>query len=317
MPVMARRFRMRLRRPRFRGDVTPVATARHSVRRLLVVTAASVLGVAILYVAAVQTTLGQSLEDLVLWGRPLDDPGTVALASRALGTLNIVVAGVATAGLAGIALAVGRPLLAAGVVVAILGANLTTQVLKDVVLERPDLVGSGAYAYGNSFPSGHVTLAASLALAALLVAPRRLRSLVTIGGAIYVGIVGISTLTVGWHRLADGLGAILVALAWAGLVAAAVVAARGSMPRHTWSAGSGRLAARALLVGALGLFVVAVGVLAYAWVGRAAAGNPLDAIEAPLAFALALTILGAAALFASACLLWALRGVTLETRGAP
>jgi membrane-associated phospholipid phosphatase len=317
MPAMARRFRLRLRRPGFRGDATPVTTTRHSVRRLLVVAAASVAGIALVYAAAVQTTLGQSLEDLVLWGRPLDDPGTVGLAWSALGTLNLAVAVIATAGLAGIAFAVGRPLLAAGVVVTIAGANLTTQVLKDVVLERPNLVGSEAYAYGNSFPSGHVTLAASLALAALLVAPRRLRSFVALAGAVYVSVVGMSTLTAGWHRLADALGAILVALAWAGLVAALVVAARGSMPRHTWHAGSGRLATRVFFVGASGLFLVAASALAYAWVSRAAAGNPFDALEAPLVYGLALTVLGAAALFASASLLWALRGVTLETRGIP
>jgi membrane-associated phospholipid phosphatase len=285
------------------------------VRRLLLVAAASAVGIVLLYVAAVQTTLGQSLDDLVLWGRPLDDPRPVELASRALGTLNLVVAAVATAGLAGTAVVVGRPLLAAGVVIAIGGANLTTQVLKEIVLDRPDLVGSGAYAYGNSYPSGHVTLAASLALAALLVAPRRLRSIVAFGGAAYVTVVGVSTLTAGWHRLADALGAILVALAWAALVAAIIVARRGSMPRHTWHAGSGRLATRVFLVGALGLFAGAVGVLAYAWVTRAAEGTLADALAAPLVYLVALVVVGAAALFGSASLLWALRGVTLETRG--
>lgn len=312
---MARRFRMRLRRPRFRGGTTPVATAPQSVRRLLLVAVASAAGVGLLYVVAVRSPLGQALEDLVLWGRPTGDAEAVELAWRALATLNLAVAAGATAGLAGVALAVGRPFLAFGVVVAIAGANLTTQLLKEVVLDRPNLVGSGAYAYGNSFPSGHVTLAASLALAALLVAPRRLRSLVALGGAAYVGVVGISTLTAGWHRLADAVGAILVALAWSGLVAAVVVATRGSMPRRTWHAGSSRLATRILLVGALGLFGVAVGVLAYAWVTRAGAGTLADGLEAPLAYALAVVILAAGALLASASLLWALRGVNLEDRG--
>jgi membrane-associated phospholipid phosphatase len=285
------------------------------VRRLLLVTVASAAGVGLLYVVAVRSPLGQALEDLVLWGRPTGDAEAVELAWRALATLTLAVAAGATAGLAGVALAVGRPFLAFGVVVAIAGANLTTQLLKEVVLDRPNLVGSGAYAYGNSFPSGHVTLAASLALAALLVAPRRLRSLVALGGAAYVGVVGISTLTAGWHRLADAVGAILVALAWSGLVAAVVVATRGSMPRRTWHAGSSRLATRILLVGALGLFGVAVGVLAYAWVTRAGAGTLTDALEAPLAYALAVAILAAGALLASASLLWALRGVNLEDRG--
>ena len=87
------------------------------------------------------------------------------------------------------------------------------------------------------------------------------------------------------------------------------------MPRRTWHAGSSRLATRILLVGALGLFGVAVGVLAYAWVTRAGAGTLADGLEAPLAYALAVAILAAGALLASASLLWALRGVNLEDRG--
>jgi membrane-associated phospholipid phosphatase len=274
------------------------------------------LGVGLLYVAAVQTPLGQALEDLVLWGRP-GDQEAVDLAWRALATLNLAVAAAATAGLAGIAAVLGRPFLAVAVIAGIVGANLTTQVLKEIVLDRPNLIGSGAFAYGNSFPSGHVTLAASLALGALLVAPRRLRSLVALAGAAYVSIVGISTLTAGWHRLADALGAMLVALAWTGAVAAAVVATRGSMPRQSWRAGSGRRGTRILLAGALGLFLVAAGVLAYAWLSRAGAGTLADALEAPEAYLLALTILAGGALLASASLLWSLRGVTLERRGPP
>lgn len=311
---MARRFRLRIRRPRFRGDATPVATTRQAVRRLLLVGFAAATVAALLYVAAVQTPLGQALDDLVLWGRPPADADAVELAWRALATLNLAVAALATAGLAGIALVVGRPVLAVGVIVVVAGANLTTQLLKEVVLDRPNLVGSDAYAYGNSFPSGHVTLAASLALAALLIAPRRLRSLVALGGAAYVSVVGMSTLTAGWHRLADAIGAILVALAWAGLVAAVVVAWRGSMPRHTWHRGSSRLAARVLLGGALGIFIIAVGVLAWAWLSRAGSGTLAEALEAPLAYVVALAILASGALFASASLLWALRGVTLEDR---
>ncbi len=313
---MARRFVMHIRRPRFRGTSTPVVTVGHSTRRLVALTLGSAVLFVLVYLAAVQTTLGQAFEDLVLWGRPTGSADAVDLAWRALGTLNLTVAAVATVGLVGVAVALGRPFLAMGVVVAIAGANLTTQWLKDEVLDRPNLVGDAAYAYGNSFPSGHVTLAASLALAALLVAPRRLRSLVALAGAAYVGVVGISTLTAGWHRLADALGAILVALAWTSLVAAILAATRGSMPRRTWRAGAGGFGTSLLLAGALALFVVALALLAYAWVTGALAEGPLVVTpEAPLAFILAVSILGAGALLASASLLWALRGVTLESRG--
>ena len=310
---MARQFRLRLRRPRFRGTATPVATVGQSTRRLVLLALLSALLVGVVYAVAVQTTVGQALDDLVLFGRPRS-VATIELAWSALGTLNLAVAVAATLGLAGIALAVGRPLLAGGVVVAIGAANLTAQVLKETILERPNLVGTDAYAYGNSFPSGHVTLAASLALAALLVAPRRLRSLVALAGAAYVGIVGISTLTAGWHRLGDGIGAILVALAWTSIVAAALAATRGAMPRRSWHAGSGRLIARLLLGGAMVLFVAALGLLAYAWATRGPAGSLADAVEAPRAFFLALAVQASGALLASASLLWALRGVTLEVR---
>jgi membrane-associated phospholipid phosphatase len=314
MADVARRFRLRLRRPRFRGVSTPVVTVRHSVRRLALVAVTSALLVVLLYVVAVQTPLGQSLEELVLWGRPIGDPEAIELAWRALGTLNLAVAAVATIGLAGIAVALGRPALAAGVVVAVAGSNLTTQLLKSAILDRPNLVGSDAYAFGNSFPSGHVTLAASLALAALLVAPRRLRSLVALAGAAYVAVVGISTLTTGWHRLADGLGAILVALAWTSLVAAIVAATRGTMPRRSWSGGTGRAGTRLLAASALGLFAAALGVLTYAWLTRAAEGSLAEVLDAPEAYLAALAVLAAGALAAAASLLWALRGVTLESR---
>lgn len=315
MAAMARRFRLRLRRPRFRGTTTPVATVGQSARRLALLAVVATVLTGLLYVVAVRTPLGQVLDDLVLWGRPIGDAEAIDLAWRTLETLNLTVAAGATLGLAGLAVAWGRPFLAVGVVIAIAGANLTTQLLKSEILERPNLVGSDAYAYGNSFPSGHVTLAASLALAALLVAPRRLRSPVALAGAAYVSVVGISTLTAGWHRLADALGAILVALAWTSLIAAIVAAGRGTMPRRSWHAGSGRLATRVLLVGAGGLFAAAAAVLAWAWGTRATPGSVVGALEAPLAYALALAILAAGALVASASLLWAMRGVTLEDRG--
>jgi len=311
---VARRFRLRLRRPRFRGVSTPFVTVAQSARRLALLAIVAVLLGVLLYVVAVQTSIGQSFEELVLWGRPTGDPDAIELAWRALGTLNLAVAAGATIGLAGLAIAWGRPFLAAGVIVAIAGANFTTQLLKAVILDRPNLVGSDAYAYGNSFPSGHVTLAASLALAALLVAPRRLRSLVALAGAAYVSVVGISTLTAGWHRLADALGAILVALAWTSLVAAIVAATRGTMPRRSWRAGAGRSGMRLLVAGALGLFVAALALLAYAWLTQAAEGTLGGTLGAPQAFVLALAILAAGALGASASLLWALRGITLESR---
>ena len=80
-----------------------------------------------------------------------------------------------------VVLAVLRRRVAAAVAAMVLvaGANLTTQVLKYDVLTRPD-IGFGST---NSLPSGHTTVAVSLALAGVLVAPAALRSLVALLGS--------------------------------------------------------------------------------------------------------------------------------------
>ena len=66
-----------------------------------------------------------------------------------------------------VALLRGRLALAAAAVVVVAGSNVTTQVLKHTILQRPDL-GLGTL---NSLPSGHTTVVASAVGAALLVAP--------------------------------------------------------------------------------------------------------------------------------------------------
>ena len=66
-----------------------------------------------------------------------------------------------------VALLRGRLALAAAAVVVVAGSNVTTQVLKHTILQRPDL-GLGTL---NSLPSGHTTVVASSVGAALLVSP--------------------------------------------------------------------------------------------------------------------------------------------------
>lgn len=105
-------------------------------------------------------------------------------------------------------------------VVTVVGANVTTQVLKEHVFERPDLLALGA---PNSLPSGHTTVAASLALAVALSAPPLLRLPVAMLGVAGSVLVGTATIVTGWHRLSDVAAAVLVSGAWAGLMLAVVV----------------------------------------------------------------------------------------------
>ena len=59
--------------------------------------------------------------------------------------------------------------------------------------------------FPNSFPSGHVTAVASIAVGTLLVVPPLLRAPVVIASAVVVAVVGVSTLMAGWHRMADAV----------------------------------------------------------------------------------------------------------------
>lgn len=139
-----------------------------------------------------------------------------------------------------------RWLLALQVAVLVGGANVTTQVLKRAVLDRPDLVADVGSA-GNSLPSGHTTAAASVAAALLLVVPHALRPVVAIGAAAYAAITGVSTMIGGWHRPSDVVAAIMVVVAWAGLVTVLTAMsrpeARTSSGRTTTGVAAGLLAA--------------------------------------------------------------------------
>lgn len=98
-------------------------------------------------------------------------------------------------------------------VVLVGGANLTTQLLK-ISLERPVDAGLPDANYGNSLPSGHTTVAASIAAAALIVAPRRARPVVALLGGLYAAVMGVATMSLGWHRPSDAIAAFAVVAAW-------------------------------------------------------------------------------------------------------
>lgn len=97
--------------------------------------------------------------------------------------------------------------------VAVVGlANLTTETMKIVFAHPrfqpvlgPDQVNAAA------FPSGHVTSAMSMAVAALLVAPRRFRLPAAIAGGGVVFAVSFSVLVLAWHFPSDVLGGLLIA----------------------------------------------------------------------------------------------------------
>ncbi|WP_240607313.1 phosphatase PAP2 family protein [Cryobacterium aureum] len=105
--------------------------------------------------------------------------------------------------------------------VAATAATASAQLLKYGILARPDLAVEG-YA-GNSFPSGHTTVAAASALVVFLVASPRMRPMVAGWGTAFAVLAGVATLANQWHRPSDVIAALLWVALW-GCLAGAVLA---------------------------------------------------------------------------------------------
>lgn len=116
----------------------------------------------------------------------------------------------------GIALRRGRPMVALGIFVIVLGANLTTEILKQVIdLPRGFAVPAQDLGGSDSFPSGHATAAMTLALCMVLASPQRWRPWVATLGSIGAVSVCYAVLVLGWHYPSDTLGGLLIASIWA------------------------------------------------------------------------------------------------------
>ncbi len=125
-------------------------------------------------------------------------------------------------GICALALHWGRRREALAAVVALAGANLTTEILKALFgHERFWPFLGETQPWSSSFPSGHTTAAASIAVALLIVVPARLRALAAVAGAAFVCAVGISVVALEWHYPSDVVGGLLVAAGW-GFAALAV-----------------------------------------------------------------------------------------------
>ena len=145
-------------------------------------------------------------------------------------------------------------------------SNGATQMLK-YLLVRPDMeVG---HSLANSFPSGHVTLATSVGLALIAAVPQRWKSVA--GGVAWVAIafVGVTVLSLGWHRLSDVLAGILVATA----VALLVVPSEWRPFNDHFRGHSPAVLAWVALV------VSAIGVALMAWGSRTEIGQPVSAMQ--------------------------------------
>lgn len=200
---------------------------------LLAAAAAQVAALEAVRRAFLGTVRGQLLDTAALDANTIGRRHIEGLVDAVLG--GVTVASVAVAvGAIGFTFLRGRVVLAAAATLLIAGANLTTQLLKHAVA-RPDFgVDLERAVAGNSLPSGHTTVAGSVAVALVLLVPPRLRWVAAVLGAGYAALAGVATISADWHRPSDSVTALLIVGAWAavaGLVLALAPAGRrGSGP---------------------------------------------------------------------------------------
>jgi membrane-associated phospholipid phosphatase len=106
-----------------------------------------------------------------------------------------------------------RPRLAIVIVLIMLGANETTELLKPLI-SSPRVITEPTVLITGGLPSGHATAAMSLALCAVIASPARVRPVVGAAMAAFAIAVCYSILELGMHYPSDVLGGFLVASTW-------------------------------------------------------------------------------------------------------
>ena len=166
------------------------------------------------------THTGQALDAMALEGSEIGSHYVSAHARRLLSVVSMPAAVVLVVTILVIGLLRRSHRRAVWAVVAVVGANLTTQILKYQFLWRPDFNITERWDNANTLPSGHTTMAASAAVALILLSGRRWRALSAWVGALLTIAMGYSTLVCHWHRPSDVLAGILVPVAWGSLAVA-------------------------------------------------------------------------------------------------
>lgn len=220
-------------------------------RQLTRLCLAAVLACAAVYVVALGTRWGHRIDtDAIPRGAtgPAWERAHVAL-RKATDTIQVATIALTACVAALVAVRRRRPDLALVAVVTVAGANLTTYVVKPM-LGRADPFGGEHLRYiSSAFPSGHATAAMSLALVAVIVAPRRRRPLVALVASTYAAAVGVGLIVRVAHYPSDVVAGFLVAAAWAAGASAFALSLRGGDERATVVPPLPRPPLRSLLAG--------------------------------------------------------------------
>ncbi|MDH3704838.1 MAG: phosphatase PAP2 family protein [Acidimicrobiia bacterium] len=277
---------------------------------LAVVGAGALLALVATYAFFVRTTLGQELDEAALVGSEHEAQGVISEAWELLDVISVGSLAVATAAIAAVALLRRRVALAVAALATIGGANVATQLLKKVILERPDLIGAGD---SNSLPSGHATVAATVAFGVVMVTAPRWRSPVALVAMLFPVAVGVAVVTAAWHRPSDSVAAIAVVLAAAATCLGIAVALFGfevgrRPPR--WFRASVMA-----VVGAVIVLLAGAGALGLALVRRQIDDGVVTVRWETVAYASSTAAIAAATLAAMLILAVALRGMRIGQGG--
>jgi len=268
-----------------------------------------------LYVVATRTHWGQTVDDAALDGRTTR--ATVLTATnRVLNTISIASLVLGSAAIVLVAFARRRPHLAIAAAAVILGSNATTQVLKKVLLGRPDLVGRpDPLGMLNTLPSGHSTVAMALAVGLVIVVPARARPIAALGGLVYATFVGAGTVTAGWHRPSDVVGAYLVVMVWAGGSLALLIVTEGA-ERTRQARLLQRISSISPFFAGVGVGLLLGAMLGVAGTLVAAREQQLDAVNLGAAYAASIATIAGVALVLFVVLLSMLRDLSLDPPNA-
>jgi membrane-associated phospholipid phosphatase len=190
------------------------------------------------------------------------------------------------------------PRIAAAAGLLLVGANVSSQVLKELLAyprDRPPVPHVHHHFIADAaYPSGHGTAAMALAAAVLLAVPRANRPLAAVVGLVYTLGVSFSILVLQWHFVSDVIGGFLLATAWSLVALAAYRAAQLKWPAR----GGMRSAARqavALADWRVSAGVVLIGVLLAVAVALTRISQIVTLAKTHTAFVVAVTAIAASA----------------------